>query len=270
MSYDSEIKFIDFQTGWLMVSVRYEIRPGGYELFKTTDGGRHWQRVADPEGISSCGVVHGVVFLDAQTGWLAAHCRRGDLQHLPYLLYQTSDSGQTWQGQRLPPPTSFRDLFTNLEIGCQTSELQRWTARSFSLAVYCTSIAQGEQPDPWYAYLYTTADDGQTWQVNPLPPLIANWPADPALLSFSYSPNARTVWALLLTRESEPSTYTLYRTQDDGQSWTAIKTATWSGEFDFINDTEGWVIAYTPWESSLLHTTDGGWTWAQLQPQLIP
>ena len=59
----------------------------------------------------------------------------------------------------------------------------------------------------------------------------------------------------------------LYATSDGGQSWTKLPpTPQPIGELSFVDINNGWAIgpgnATTP--SPVLHTTDGGYTWQQV------
>src|SRR5262249_27456186 len=56
-------------------------------IYKTTDGGRSWERSADVAAQR----VHLLHFCDERTGWLGTN-----------QLHQTRDGGQTWQAVSLP------------------------------------------------------------------------------------------------------------------------------------------------------------------------
>jgi len=63
--------FMNLQQGWLLVHVDAGMSHDYSELFTTSDGGMHWERVSDPytDGIQS---LHntGMAFADTQFGWV--------------------------------------------------------------------------------------------------------------------------------------------------------------------------------------------------------
>lgn len=99
------------------------------------------------------------------------------------------------------------------------------------------------------SFLYTTLDGGETWTSNP-------FPGDS--LAFI---DADLGWGL--GRD-------VYMTEDGGQTWVHVKAVSWDGQFSFIDDQLGWAVARLGDETALVKTVDGGLTWAQLTPQVVP
>jgi len=97
--------------------------------------------------------------------------------------------------------------------------------------------------------LYTTLDGGETWTSNP-------FPGDS--LAFI---DADLGWGL--GRD-------VYMTEDGGQTWVHVKAVSWDGQFSFIDDQLGWAVARLGDETALVKTVDGGLTWAQLTPRVVP
>jgi photosystem II stability/assembly factor-like uncharacterized protein len=268
-SLGMELQFTDSQSGWLLDSYSEGPIAGAYaEVFKTTDGGMNWQ-LAYSTDIATSTCARGFVSQDAQVSWLASACNVGEPTKIVN-LYRTNDGGQTWQDQPLPSPETLPDFnIKNRLWDCDLSNLHVWALRSLSLVVRCTYFdEEGNRSGRAYSYLYTTADDGQTWQSTPLP--------SNQLAVFSYFDseevyflNAHTAWHLGGSSEGDKR-YTLYQTLDGGRSWNTIKTVNWLAKLDFINENEGWALASGEEASALLHTTDGGRTWEQLQPHLVP
>jgi hypothetical protein len=77
--------WLDENTGWVSVKCRTGSNFSVGMLFRTSDGGRTWERLSLPLGEA----VH---FVDRQTGWLAGG-PAGDQ------LYRTQDGGVTWEKQ---------------------------------------------------------------------------------------------------------------------------------------------------------------------------
>jgi photosystem II stability/assembly factor-like uncharacterized protein len=103
-----------------------------------------------------------------------------------------------------------------------------------------------------------TTDGGNTWQ-----PLDA-FPAgvQPAANSTAWI-NASTGWQLVA---NTAGTYDLQQTRDGGATWTTIKTVTWSGSLDFVDEQNGWAIARLEDAVALLKTSNGGITWQEIKP----
>jgi photosystem II stability/assembly factor-like uncharacterized protein len=75
--------------------------------------------------------------------------------------------------------------------------------------------------------------------------------------------------------------YRLEVTEDGGETWREVKTVAWSGQLEFVSSEEGWTIAHQPpyrgvpdylyiedifRPAVLLHTSDGGQTWQDIEP----
>ena len=99
----------------------------------------------------------------------------------------------------------------------------------------------------------------------------------PNVVSMDFIDN-QVGWRLL---DLQNGFFRLEETADGGETWTEVKTVAWTGEIEFVSADEGWSIAREPAirgvptyqhtpelfrEAVLLHTTDGGWTWQEIQP----
>jgi photosystem II stability/assembly factor-like uncharacterized protein len=54
-------------------------------------------------------------------------------------------------------------------------------------------------------------------------------------------------------------------------NWVTLKTVAWEGvQLDFVSEQEGWAVVSTGSESALVHTMDGGETWEEIKPVIVP
>lgn len=83
------MQWLDDHTGWLVIQQATGVNFSLGSLFRTTDGGRHWTKVALPIGAP-------VSFVTSSVGWVAG----GAAGHQ---LYRTQDGGRTWQAQAVLP-----------------------------------------------------------------------------------------------------------------------------------------------------------------------
>jgi photosystem II stability/assembly factor-like uncharacterized protein len=79
------LRFIDAQIGWLVIKRATSSNFSLGVLFKTTDGGQTWTKLALPIG-------EPVYFVTPELGWLAGGPASDQ-------LYRTQDGGQSWQAQ---------------------------------------------------------------------------------------------------------------------------------------------------------------------------
>ncbi len=106
-----EISFVDALNGWLATggSPETQCNGAGNAIWRTTDGGATWQKVASVDypqrsgngiGYSQCKA--GLSFVDRNHGFLAAW----DPNDRP-TIYRTANGGQTWAPSTLPDPPGF-------------------------------------------------------------------------------------------------------------------------------------------------------------------
>jgi photosystem II stability/assembly factor-like uncharacterized protein len=101
-----EVSFVDDHQGWAFFGGVPETQCNGdtAEIWRTTDAGATWQRVAHilpgSAGYAQC--KEGLSFIDPMHGFLGA-----DDPNRPPTIYRTSDGGLTWSGSTLPDPPGF-------------------------------------------------------------------------------------------------------------------------------------------------------------------
>lgn len=255
------ISFVDQKIGFAFAQMR---------LWRTTDSGQTWQKVADLDQtnpdlrLTSVLELH---FVDERQGWLA------DV----FGIWRTQDGGAHWQ--RVFSTADSKDVDALAQVSFRGSEHALVAARqgvyltfdggknwnvnhrkSEFLAVYLlderTSWAWGE-------WLERTDDGGKTWrklyklkeiiEVNSIQFINKNegWAAGleipESFASVVRNPSAPKFWGVLL------------HTKDGGKSWdhSAVPTDRAFFHVAFSNSKHGWLSG---WER-VYRTNDGGLTW---------
>jgi photosystem II stability/assembly factor-like uncharacterized protein len=251
------LDFIDSQNGWLAVNEAQAMMHGDLELLRTADGGTTWQHIFHRSIFS----YYGMVFLDERTGWISD----GDVGFNAEALERTGDGGRSWEFVTGLPGVGSQSMFMACEALCPTPFLQVFRPRTVFITVFQSSYDLGFEQ---YNALYVSDDGGSTWEERPLP---ADGGHRSTSLIFA---DPKSGWLL------DTHTGRLLGTSDGGQTWTELRQGNWGGRLNFISDRLGWAVAwylergepyYTALEGrALLRTVDGGRTWEQLQPRLIP
>jgi photosystem II stability/assembly factor-like uncharacterized protein len=251
-------------TIWGLSFVQFDI-----ESFATTqDGGQTWEETNPPPG-------RGYAFMaypDVQMAWAIRAGFANTLEGMPNLavpfsIQTTSDGGRTWTSHAMPlPPDAYR--VENLDPGgfylggagnCGFVSPVYSSTAIWKLVLTCEDRG----------WMYTTANQGKTWIISPLPP--GGQFKDIQFID-------TTVGWLLRGDQLDRSQSHLYQTTDGGQSWRLLKRTGWTdAQLDFLDAQTGWALACTNADCyrvdarhALVKTTDGGQTWQILQPQITP
>jgi hypothetical protein len=267
------ISFPDPQHGWLW----YGGGAGGsmaVDVYRTTDAGRHWNRVActsfssstpgyctHQSGIGLSGDKTYLTFKDAHEGWLEVQENSG----VPD-IYHTADGGTSWfrQPVGLPPgvfplETGKSTVFPSGTL-LQPSFLGRLSLLPEEVGFY--------RPKPrasWNRlYLFRSQDGGRTWRSavrTPLTGPVALWQA---------VDSRRWLFAAAQATSKEA----LWGTDNGGISWTKRPLHVPAGlallRLYMTDRAHGWATAQTHADSQvsasgtvLLHTMDGGVHWSE-------
>jgi photosystem II stability/assembly factor-like uncharacterized protein len=247
------LSFVSPKIGWRLTHI--DAATGGQELveiWKTVDGGMHWDRVAATFPDSKLrnfpldGIKTGIAFTSSGTGWVSGMMT--NVEGFPW-LYETTDGGQRWEQREFLNSDDFKGSLIGAEapllFGSQKVIIPVFVNRldtdsnRFSLRFFCT-------------------DDGG-----------ASWSASAPLACGDRTPEA---YAYSFVNESDGWTIaggSLYKTVDGGDSWNKVELPADVTEalsdataLSFINNHDGWLSSPT---KGLYRTKDGGLTWIPVE-----
>ena len=229
--------------GWLLTGEGGAAGSTPTDVYRTEDGGLHWQLLAynhllkgSPAALGSCDGFTGISFRTAEDGWAAGSC--GAAPQI-LMLYRTLDGGRRWHSQRLAPPGNHRFVGWSLSPPTFFGKTGILPA-----LVSLRSLA-----------LYVTHDGGASWlPTRPVPDRDLTGP-------HVFAVDPRHVWALAGT--------TLYFTPDGGHSWRVLARRLplpGPNPLDFVDSRTGFGLPGYAGDRHpyLLETDDGGRTWRRL------
>lgn len=234
--------FLDLQHAWLLHSAEL---PSQGMLYHTADGGTSWESLPVPFGMA------GLVFLDAERGWVMASLGAG-AGSSSIAIYQTTDAGHSWELRFVNDP-SIQGAREDIPLSGMKNGL---AARDMQMAWVAGTVYA-----PLTPYLYVTHDGGQSWRLQNLPlPTIEN----EAQLSFNPPLFLSDQFAILTVDVIGKTMHTaIYTSRDGGESWELVPT---------LLDGIGRFQAFSPQEwlfwngSSFFSTSDGGQSWETRAP----
>ena len=230
------IDFTDAAHGWADGQRLYTPEDRDQHLYRTDDGGQHWERIA---GADPCRQRRGDArysFIGPQVGWML--CSYGAaMGSTQKAVFKTDDGAQSWT--LLTETTRDRQTPGGLDIS------------SGSLAFFFINPTDG-----WFSGqrgTVMTTDGGRTWQQIGLPPRTDLPPS---------------VFVRFISRQQgfavvSGTSTTIMKTVDGGAHWQPIfATALWpTGAIRFLDRRTG-IAAGTPLDGgAILRSTDGGASW---------
>lgn len=249
------ISFINPREGWLMTTLRAGMGIEENEVYRSTDGGDNWLRVArattddNSSGLTITGPKIAVTFLDSVTGWITGLKRGGDWLN----LHVTRDGGYTWRQQNVPLP---REVMPHWDAWPEPPKF--FTAQDGILPILYSLANDSGQIAGRVVVFYTTHDGGTTWKHTA--PVRVN------VKDQAYQTVADMNHAWVLNGD------VLHATSDGGRQWTKMPPNPLLADviqLDFISPKVGWAVRNrafyaggTPTFPFLLKTLDGGRTWA--------
>ena len=252
--YPATFSFLSRQVGWFRAVVGpYGMNQAPLTLYRTMDGGRTWQRIADPytqSNMTSFSIT-GMVFADTSYGWVTRDSNGVEA----YAAVQiTEDGGATWTSISLPEPADSPGLFGSGNW-CATRHPRLTGRGQGSLVVWCKDYGSGGAT--YHSYRYTTRDGGATWTIQDIPS--GTFFAFPDALIVASSAN----------RDSDQTA--VHASRNDGASWQSHTIVDfYTSGWDFVDPLHGWVRA--SWDDgrrALMHTSDGGLTWTELDSSCV-
>jgi len=249
----AQITFADAEHGWMLANLDTADGEQGDDIFRTTDGGQTWTRVASaadrPGALPLAGHKTGLTFRDATTGWATGAGPADLASAVPgdAWLFTTHDGGATWRQEHLALPTSFAQEPWFYIAGVLPAVF-------FSPEVGVLPVAVGSQSAGGVVLtlVYVTRDGGATW--------VATTPAETVPDAVSLLDPSH--WWLDADSNGDAAPLS---TADGGQHWTMLPpTAPFAhlSVLSFVSNTQGWAID----SAGLLRTDDGGRTWTVLAP----
>jgi photosystem II stability/assembly factor-like uncharacterized protein len=241
--------FLNAQDGWIEIQASYTMSTAtsSDDIFQTTDGGKHWTKVATSDqirqGMPAISIADtGIALSNNNTVWVTTHVgntnqETGQSVNIAPIAFVSHDNGATWQEQQLPQLPGITDA------GNYTTTPPVFFGNEGVMSVYGNSATQS------VSALYITHDGGIHWSVTN-PNNVASSEVD-AL-------NMQHIWAA-------GSNGFIYVSQNEGNTWKELGHAgTIDQDIDFIDANNGWTIISSVKHTQLLHTTDGGKTWKAL------
>jgi photosystem II stability/assembly factor-like uncharacterized protein len=184
--------FISDKTGWVTVGHRIERRNDTLEVYRTTDGGANWSKVALDQFNSFQLSALQITFANAQDGWALASLSE-TTNDRPGVLYRTTDGGANWTRSQAPigGALQFLNATTGWIVGGRVNYVRN--------------------------LLYITQDGGLTWAEQRL-----DLPSDAATANIMIGAPvffSATTGAIAVNLEQRVQ---IYRTEDGGLTWTGV------------------------------------------------
>jgi photosystem II stability/assembly factor-like uncharacterized protein len=266
-------QFVDNRHGWIDgVS-----RSGSDVAYRTTDGGRSWERIGDPPSAGT------FAFVSDTRGYVTTYGLRRDE------LFATSDGGTTWRRVgRLPgsvhgaglsfltPQRGFvetrRTVFATYDGGRNWSPILRvaepvqdttlWAPTVFGKTLVVPEFVPLADPadGPLRMIIHVSHDNGRSWTVREAPRPTYNLGAQ-ASGPPSFSFTSAKAWVVA-------GRSALFITTDAGRTWRTVRPGTVPrGSLvhlatGFTSARDGWALFSPPQKPDvLMRTSDGGRHW---------
>jgi photosystem II stability/assembly factor-like uncharacterized protein len=264
--------FVTPSLGW---AVENQFTPGSsvgqFRVFRTVDGGKHWQlQLTGPSSNPGFTPIT-VQFFDRAHGFMVLSLAFAGEQ-----FYWTSDGGEQWQAVRLPAPQSvvvtFSDasygwalaqanaagqlftLYASRDGGATWQRLADPPGDAYYLAFRGPTEAWMGSLGPGTPHIYTSADTGRTWQRHDLPPPPGR----------AWDTGGRGTTVQLLPRIGAIATTGggLFTSFDSGRTWRYLTPP--PGEVGYQDALHWWAIKGTV----LSKSSDAGQKWSQITDRL--
>jgi len=202
-------------------------------VWATADGGNTWQQVVGPHG-EGFDQPQQLIFNDASRGWLVG----------VYKVWRTSDGGRSWQ-LRFSTGSGTDERIARLYHGAFPNSDTAWVTSTDNVLIH-------------------TSDGGLNWTTLTVGPSRMD-------LRDAFFVNRLKGWVVAKTNGA------IYMTTDGGKQWetqTSGNDGRYLRSIQFVNDSEGWAAGlravgnFGDRIAVLLHTTDGGRNWSEVETRL--
>jgi photosystem II stability/assembly factor-like uncharacterized protein len=238
-----QLSGIDAQSAWVLLADPTDFKRGS--LYRTSDGGQHWQMTTVPFGGGT------IQHLNARMAWVLAD-RGVAAGSMAVDLFHTGDGGETWvMDYHIDPEKPGND---SLPFGGDK------TGVVFRDALH--GWVTGAIPMDGVSYFYATADGGKTWkQVQlVLPDALKN---SQVLLDVPHFFDENNAVMPAHLYQNEPVTL-FYISHDGGASWTATQPVK-SGGLNSVSSLSDFFV----WDGKVLFASqDAGQTWKEISPDI--
>ncbi|MFO7890078.1 MAG: YCF48-related protein [bacterium] len=288
----TDINFVTEERGWAVGFAGSSGETGG-TIFKTTDGGDTWQRIAenytlwDVEFIDSLrgyavgtaynsawgppvirtmdgGDSWGTIRMEEHDGYTGLYALTvfedkvvavGDKGYIATSADPWGDLGMFGQGEDLFTQKSINELY-EFEDVYFINEIKGWTTGRKSIG-----------PDTWAQAIFHTSDGGETWTEQYS--LATEWMSNCTRLDAVQFVTENKGWAVGHSSDvgTGKTTGILY-TEDGGETWSQQAQGVSEGQIVdlfFLDDQKGWAltdaISYPDMSIQLFKTTNGGTSW---------
>ena len=257
---DVKIGFVDNQIGWIFAKLGQSQDREYIGLYTTHDGGETWTLMVstDTVNLPAKGSKNGAVFRNAAEGWVSG---KNAIDDPGSLLWHTSDGGNTWERQILPPLLADgipSDILSSPQYSCSLTP-PKFVDFMYQYAWMKLTCEGGTLTEP-LALLYWTYDSGTSWRVSKLPKAEGN-------LEFY---GIYQGWYSLPAPEGSSYAYEIQSTANGGENWNTIAQTAWSSRLQFITQAIGWGVVQYQGRYAMVKTGDGGYNWEQIFPVIDP
>jgi photosystem II stability/assembly factor-like uncharacterized protein len=236
--------FLTTQEGFLELAIGGSGTANKYvSIFQTTDGGQNWTEVSNTSSFPPNSRKTGISFKDASNGWAT-----GEGASATPWLYVTHDGGQSWSQQSLPDVSGALTTRTTPPVFFGNTGFLPAT-------IVVNGAAQAVVMET-----YQTTDGGATWTlVKPEQPFGTNAagfaPSDLCIADVNHAWGTDAIGQV-------------WGTSDGFKHWNVFNRNPASvvnpwlpmHVLSFVDASFGWGLT----DTSLLHTTDGGYHWSQI------
>lgn len=282
-----QVELLDQSDGWMLATGDTVMGRSSITMFVTKDSGMNWNIVYNTNEHSQNNDLDAlwalsnypygerkITFISPSTGYYS----NGE-------LFLSQDGGFSWQKKALPDPPELPGLDTQISQSVLFSYVSLPQFFSSQDGVLIRRIFSRNQviiPPGNYSgfpqeeFLYFSNDGGQIWSST----------QSPAKIGSVHFLDVQTGW-YLGKNDIDPNTPTqLYQTTDGRKTWFLVDAESplpLGSEIQFINETDGFAFI-PPWAGyaygsmdersnlagDIFRTFDGGKTWEQFTPSLVP